>query len=120
MSRKYSEEIIVMLERLSTGDLTAVPEWAAKADAAICMMVDGECAAQHVPNIFLDAFFMTWEHWIGCVIFPVPDPSDMDSTRAAENIFLYEQATRRWEGEYGNLRMDLCRHIAKEMRNGSA
>lgn len=63
----------------------------------------------------VDQYFCTWDSFSGIMDFPVPStiqeltPDDMFG-------YVYRTDTlSMWEGEYGDLRKDLCLHIAKEL-----
>jgi hypothetical protein len=48
----------------------------------------------------------TWPHYSGDYNFPVPSQSDLDAGS------YYLRCDDKWEGNYGDLRRDLCRHFA--------
>lgn len=63
----------------------------------------------------LEKFFYSWSNFSGRVVYPVP--STDSNYPAAVNMFdsVLSRNGDMWTGAYGDLRKDLCRHIAKEI-----
>lgn len=60
--------------------------------------------------------FETWEHFSGNVTFPVPDPEHPGDPDEARYVYIHFQEGEAFLGEYGELRLDLARHLLKELR----
>lgn len=63
----------------------------------------------------IDSLFKTWEHFSGCAVFPVPDPEKPGDPKAARAIYQASTHGGSFVGEYGELRLDLARHLLKEL-----
>lgn len=60
--------------------------------------------------LHIENYYSGWSHFSGDTQYPVPDPS---GGLTPEQV--YRGRTPKWKGAYGDLRKDLCRHIAKEI-----
>lgn len=80
----------------------------------ICGNVDRIIAGSILnKEICFYSCFVTWPHFSGSYSYPVPDPEKcMDSDAA-----FYQN--NKWEGTYGELRLDLARHILQEISKPS-
>lgn len=61
------------------------------------------------------SLFETWEHFSGSVVYPVPNPEHPGDPVEAEEICEYFKPGEGFLGEYGELRLDLARHLLKEL-----
>lgn len=82
-------------------------------DWGLCAELEGP--ADDYDEDLIDSLFKTWEHFSGFVVFPVPDPEKPGDPKAAKAI--YEASTHggSFVGEYGELRLDLARHLLKKL-----
>lgn len=104
------EQLKEQLERLLAGDIDML-------NNGIC----GNLSGNHKE--VLQKHFKTWNHYSGDILYPVPDPEDKLTPR-----FLYYEVCERaiflkegnmWVGAYGELRLDLVRHILQELSKPS-
>lgn len=76
----------------------------------------GICA--HIPDKYKEELykhFKTWQYFSGDVVYPVPDPENMLSP-----VHIYDKALvsrDMWVGKYGELRLDLVKHILFKLKN---
>lgn len=71
----------------------------------------GICTNTGFLSCDLIRFFVTWEYYSGDHYYPVPDPAGLLSAQEK-----YEESRESlWEGKYGELRLDLARHILAEI-----
>jgi DNA-directed RNA polymerase delta subunit len=57
---------------------------------------------------FVGDYARSWEHYSGVRSYPVKPFDELH-----DEITAFYKVENRWEGEYGNARKDLCRHIIK-------
>ena len=75
----------------------------------------GICANTGFPGFLscsLISYFVTWEYYTGDHYYPVPDPAGLLSAQEKYD----ESRESLWEGAYGELRLDLARHMLAEVR----
>lgn len=79
----------------------------------------GLCAeldlADDYDEDLIDSIFKTWEHFSGSVVYPVPYPEKPGDPKAARAVFWDMRREGGFIGEYGELRLDLTRHLLKEL-----
>lgn len=61
--------------------------------------------------LYIDDYYSKWIYFSGDIYYPVPDPMSMLTPKEAYSTM----KETMWTGAYGNLRKDLCLHIAKEI-----
>lgn len=62
-----------------------------------------------IPSLYCKS----WEHYSGIISYPVPAPDG----GCPKEVFWRRPRENNWgDNPYGNLRRDLCRHIAKCLR----
>lgn len=55
-----------------------------------------------------------WEYFTGCKTFPIPTTDEQFNTPSQQYSYSsYKNAT--WKGKQGELRIDLCKHLIKEL-----
>ena len=86
-------------------------------EGAGCML--GLCAelgeADDYDKELIESLFSTWEHFSGSVVYPVPNPEHPGDPVEAGEIFEDFKPGEGFLGEYGELRLDLARHLLKEL-----
>jgi len=92
------------------------PEWGICTHIGILIdegVVTEQFLAEFDEYIDIERYYSDWDKFSGNKYYPVPSIDD-DLTPEEE----YEIATEEgsmWDGTYGDLRKDLCLHIAKEL-----
>lgn len=80
----------------------------------------GLCAeldeADDYDEALIDSLFVTWEHFSGSVIYPVPYPEHPGDPKAAGAIFEAVGRGGGFLGEYGELRLKLARHLLEALQ----
>jgi hypothetical protein len=69
----------------------------------------------------MDNIYASWDKFSGRHCYPVPAPICEDAVEditCPEGMYDYyiDHNLDMWEGAYGDLRKDLCRHVANELR----
>lgn len=77
----------------------------------------GEC----YDLIDMDDLYASWDKFSGRHCYPVPAPICEDAVEditCPEGVYDYymNNDLNMWEGAYGDLRKDLCLHVANELR----
>lgn len=80
--------------------------------AGLCYELD---PASDFNDLWLRDAFETWEHYSGCWVHPVPDPELPGDPKAAQKAFYRAGKYSQFVGPYGELRLDLARHLLKEL-----
>jgi hypothetical protein len=73
------------------------------------------------PLVQMDNIYASWDKFSGKYCYPVPTPACEDGIEGItcpEEMYDYyiNNDLNMWEGDYGDLRKDLCRHVANELR----
>ena len=84
----------------------------AKCKSGLCYDLQ---AAGDFNNARLIDSFKTWEHYSGCCVHPVPDPELPGDQKAAKEAFYRAGRYGQFVGPYGELRLDLARHLLREL-----
>lgn len=71
----------------------------------ICGNLDRRFDFEFDVYLLLRDLWKDWEHYTGDAMYPVPG--------------IYSLKPDKWIGEYGELRKDLCRHLAKKFKEMS-
>jgi hypothetical protein len=69
----------------------------------------------YLNELFLDQYFESWNGYSGEPAYPVPSTDEMYTTAGEMFDSVVDNYGDMWTGDYGDLRKDLCRHIAKEI-----
>lgn len=69
-------------------------------------------------SIDINKIYRSWDKFSGSTYYPVPVPESEYGYYCPDTIFDYyfEMEFDMWEGDYGNLRKELCSHIANELK----
>ena len=81
-----------------------------KSEQGICgLFFDEFCLSLNriLENTFV---YQSWEHYTGCPGYAVPPDYGAYGLGLAIRAF---ETMPKWEGIYGKLRMDLCRHLGE-------
>ena len=73
-------------------------------------IVTEEFLAEFDEYIHIEQYYSGWDKFSGDICYPVPATDELFS---AEGFYNYKD--NLWEGTYGDLRKDLCLHIAKQL-----
>ena len=65
--------------------------------------------------VAMDDIFSSWDKFSGIRGYPVPAPEGEDICPIVIYEHYNEYDLNKWVGAYGDLRKELCRHIAKEL-----
>lgn len=90
------EQVKEQLERLLAGDIE-FPK------AGICSNLNNN-------SPLVRKYSKSWKYYSGDIHYPVPDPEGKLFGRD-----MYQVTDNMWEGEYGELRRDLVKHILQEI-----
>lgn len=60
-------------------------------------------------------YISSWRYFSGSLCYPVPSTDDRYPMAGDMFDYVIDNNGDMWVGEYGDLRKDLCRHIAKEI-----
>lgn len=134
----FTEPAMFLLDSTSTKELKALSKFLMKLSKKRISIFDrdrGICELIHRKfdrGIFLETFiremYVRWPYFSGNKAFPVPMPKVREAAVRAEicgikydkllkeaAIISFCTSRNKWIGEYGELRRDLCRHIANEL-----
>lgn len=71
----------------------------------------------------IEPFYVGWEYWSGCIVFPVPNPATIEiysptAVMAGASWRFHVASTEKdfWSGHYGQLRRHLAFHLADKLR----
>lgn len=117
------QELINWFEGLADGSIKPF-----NVDYGICYQIDevyenymtDELISKWDGLINLYDIYGSWDKFSGRHCYPVPAPECEDGVEgvtcpeAMYDYYSYNDLNM-WEGDYGDLRKDLCRHIAKEI-----
>lgn len=117
---KSLEDLSAHFYGLSDGSVNPFNEM-----SGICHQVDelfergiieeGLSESLYIGGAFLDQCFESWDNFSGESAYPVPS-IDQDFITAGDMFdSIIDDEGNMWTGAYGDLRKDLCRHIAKEI-----
>ena len=86
----------------------------------IDMLIDEEVIPEGSLTLFdeilsIDQYYSSWDKFSGDVYYPVPSTDTRLTSADMYDSVYYSEDCNMWTGEYGNLRKDLCLHIAKEL-----
>ena len=97
-SSKVEKEIIEYLKGLASGTIKP-----ADTRLSLCCCLEQE--GLRIPK--LSQIFESWSKYSGDIAYPIPDPKGWGSAYTK-----FCRAGDMWEGEYGDLRRELCQYIA--------
>ena len=99
-----------ILYEVQTQEISFNTKW------GICVIMEDRIPERYEPDVnkemcmgILESVFETWEHFSGLLEYPVPSTDKHYYARQAYNHF------KLWEGEQLKLRIDLLKHIIKEL-----
>jgi hypothetical protein len=98
-------ELIQKLRSFAAGETT--PDWE---EDGLCFFLEHLSPSGFVR--LLRESYQSWPHYSGNHTYPVPSPEEAWTPKA-----MYWATHNKWEGEYGDLRRDLCRHFADYLEN---
>lgn len=114
------QELIDWFEGLADGSIKPFD-----VECGLCSQIDGVYVdymtdafiAEWDELIEMDDIYKSWDKFSGRHCYPVPAPECEEFTTCPEVRYDHYLSNNlnMWEGEYGNLRKDLCRHVAKEL-----
>ena len=96
------QEIIEYLEGLARGVIELTDT---RVGLCSCLSEEG----LKIPR--LSRIFESWSKYSGDIAFPVPDPEGRGDAYTK-----YRQAGDMWEGDYGDLRKELCQYLADHIK----
>lgn len=116
MSRKQISELLAELKAIESRipDLQAA-KLSQQHKYGICYQLTGKY------NYLLLTFFQEWEHFTGCISYPVPAPNCTKAQNKAPNLVYdaaynyYMRSQNKWVGEYGELRIELLRYCIQRL-----
>ena len=103
MNPETIAQLLALLKELKAEPLTEEHK-----QAGICSFLDLEMYRRH--KVYMDhgwnyGFNKEWEHFSGWLVYPIPDPEDLQSPSG-----VYHDTQNYWDGEYGALRWKLVDH----------
>lgn len=94
------------------------PEWGICNHIGI-LIEDGTISEDFINKfdncIYIDQYYSGWDKYSGDLYYPVPSTNELFSEEDMFHHTYDSEDCNMWTGEYGDLRKDLCLHIAKQL-----
>lgn len=115
------QEFVEWLEGLADGSIQPFDE-----ECGLCYQIeevyDGYMTYDFKDKwddlIEIDDIYESWDKFSGIQGYPVPAPNNEEGILCPKDIYTSyaHNDLSKWEGAYGDLRKELCQHVANELR----